>query len=199
MHDVKFRLVNPGLQPRRTKLEMPGWAGQPEPRTDGSQEYAWHCAPFTEGAQYGIEIFYPYANELHVSKKDGKLIFDGDFGPPPDDTDLMWPPFRSFGQDYYSYQLLLDLKVGKDWAVRTEPHPRFYTDPTDTVPLAVPESFCVPPLSVVARAVPPAETFCDPASSTVAVAVPPEKTTWVPPLTIAALAVPPENTFWTPP
>jgi hypothetical protein len=37
---------------------MPGWAGQPEPRTDGSQEYAWHCAPFTEGAQYGIEVFY---------------------------------------------------------------------------------------------------------------------------------------------
>jgi hypothetical protein len=67
MHEVKFRLVNPGLQPRRTKLEMPGWAGAPEPRTDGSQEYAWHCAPFTEGAQYGIEIFYPYSN--HVSKK----------------------------------------------------------------------------------------------------------------------------------
>ena len=50
----------------------------------------------------------------------------------------MWPPFRSFGQDYYTYQLLLDLKVEKDWAVRTEPHPRFYTDPTDTVPIAVP-------------------------------------------------------------
>ena len=50
----------------------------------------------------------------------------------------MWPPFRSFGQDYYTYQLLLDLKVGKEWAVRTEPHPRFYTDPTDTVPIAVP-------------------------------------------------------------
>jgi hypothetical protein len=138
MQDVKFRLANPKLAPRRTKLEMPGWAGQPEPRTDGSQEYAWHCAPFTEGAQYGIEVFYPYDNELHVSKKDGKLIFDGDFGPPPDDDDLMWPPFRSFGQDYYTYQLLLDLKVGKDWAVRTEPHPRFYTDPTDTVPIAVP-------------------------------------------------------------
>ena len=51
MQQVKIRLVNPGLAPRRTKLEMPGWAGQPEPRTDGSQEYAWHCAPFTEGAQ----------------------------------------------------------------------------------------------------------------------------------------------------
>jgi len=139
MQQVKYRLVNPRLAPRRTKLEMPGWAGQPEPRADGSQEFAWHCAPFTEGAQYGIEVLYPHDNELHVSRKSGKLVFDGDFGPRPHNSgDLMWPPFRSFGQDYYTYQLLLDLKVEKDWAVRTEPHPRFYTDPTDTVPIAVP-------------------------------------------------------------
>ena len=138
MQEVKFRLVNPELKPRRTKLEMPGWAGKPEPRADGSQEYAWHCAPFTEGAQYGIEIFYPYKNELCVSRRDGKIVFDGDFGPRPTDSDLMWPPFRTFGEDYYSHQLLLDLKVGKDWAVRTEPHPRFYTDTSGTVPIAVP-------------------------------------------------------------
>jgi hypothetical protein len=137
MHEIKFRLVNPGLRPRQTKIEMPGWAGKPEPRTDGSHEYAWHCAPFTEGAQYGIEIFYPYGNELHVSRKNGTLHFDGDFGPSPDD-DLQWPPFRSFGRDYYTHQLLLDLKVGPEWAIRTEPHPRFYTDTTGTVPIAVP-------------------------------------------------------------
>src|ERR1700691_3453886 len=96
MHEVKFRLAHPGLQPRRTKLEMPGWAGKPEPRTDGSQEYAWHCAPFTEGAQYGIEIFYPYKNELRVSKRDGEWIFDGEFGPEPE-SDLQWPPVRRLG------------------------------------------------------------------------------------------------------
>ena len=102
MHEIKFRLVNPGLRPRRTKLEMPGWAGKAEPRVDGSHEYAWHCMPFTEGAQYGIEIFYPYENELHVTNKDGSLVFDGNFGPPPPDSDLQWPPFRSFGRDYYT-------------------------------------------------------------------------------------------------
>jgi hypothetical protein len=137
MHEIKFRLVNPGLRPRKTKMEMPGWAGKPEPRTDGSHEYAWHCAPFTESAQYGIEVFYPYANELHVSRENGTLLFNGDFGPSPDD-DLQWPPFRSFGADYFTYQLLLDLKVGPEWAIRTEPHPRFYTDTTGTVPIAVP-------------------------------------------------------------
>ena len=137
MQTIKFRLANPGLRPRRTKLEMPGWAGQPEPRADGSHEHAWHCAPFTESAQYGIEVFYPYQNELHVSRKDGGLVFDGDFGPAPD-NDLQWPPFRSFGEDYYTYQLLLDLEGGEQWAGRTEPHPRFYTDRSDSVPVAVP-------------------------------------------------------------
>jgi hypothetical protein len=137
MHEVRYRLFDPRLAPRRTRLEMPGWAGQPEPRADGSHEQAWHCAPFSEGAQYGIEIFYPYDNELHVSRRAGALVFDGAFGPAPDE-DLVWPPFRSFGADFYSYQLLLDLKVGPDWAVRTEPHPRFYTDTSGTAPIAVP-------------------------------------------------------------
>jgi hypothetical protein len=57
---------------------------------------------------------------------------------PPVDPDMMWPPFRPFGEDFYSYQLSLDLQVPPGWAVRTEPHPRYYTDPTNTTPLAVP-------------------------------------------------------------
>lgn len=137
MHTVKYRLFEPRLNPRRTKLEMPGWAGQPEPRRDGSHEQVWHCAPFSEGAQYGIELFYPFDNELRVSRRNGQLVLDGDFGPDPG-TGLQWPPFRSFGTDYYTYQILIDLEVSGDFAVRTEPHPRFYTDPKEEVPIAVP-------------------------------------------------------------
>ena len=124
MRTVKMRYREPGLAPRRTKLEIPGWAGKPEPRTDGSHEYAWHRVPFSEAAQYGLEVFYPYDNELHVSIKDGHLVFDGDFGPAPDDG-RMWPPFRTFGEQFYTYQLLLDLKVKAGIAVKIEPHPRF--------------------------------------------------------------------------
>jgi len=116
---------------------MPGWAGKPEPRKDGSHEQVWHCMPFTEGAQYGIEIFYPFDNELRVTKRNGQVSLEGDFGPNPD-TGIQWPPFRAFGENYYTYQLLLDLHVTDDLAVRTEPHPRYYTDPKDEVPLAVP-------------------------------------------------------------
>src|ERR1700693_491518 len=108
MHIVKTRYHEPGLAPRRTKLEIPGWAGEREPRADGSMEQVWHCLPFSEGAPYGLEIFYLYANELRVSTRDGMLVFEGGFGPAPD-TDVTWPPFRSFGEKYYTYQILLDI------------------------------------------------------------------------------------------
>ena len=157
MQTVKFRLANPDLKPRRTKLEMPGWGGTPQPRADGSHEQVWHCMPFTEGAQYGIEVFYPHQNELRVTKENGRVKLDGDFGPPPSEG-LQWPPFRAFGDNYYTYQLLLDLDVGKGYGVRTEPHPRFYADATDTVPVAVPALLRTewwPMISFVVFKVPP--------------------------------------------
>ncbi len=137
MQTVKYRMHNPNLRPRRTRLEIPGWAGKPEPRADGSTEYAWHCLPFSEAAKAGIELFYPYENELRVSTRGGGLVFEGDFGPQPE-SGIQWPPFRSFGTAFYTYQILIDLKVEEGYALRTETHPRFYTDPTGTVPIAVP-------------------------------------------------------------
>jgi hypothetical protein len=137
MHTVKYRLFEPRLGPRRTKLEVPGWAGKREPRKDGSREYAWHCVPFSESARYGIELFYPFDNELHVTTRDGHLLLEGDFGPDPG-TGLQWPPFRNFGDQFYTYQILLDVKVEEGLAMRIEPHPRFYTDQSDTAPIAVP-------------------------------------------------------------
>ena len=137
MDKIKYRLNDPRLAPRRTKLEIPGWAGKREPRANGSREQVWHCVPFSEGAQYGIELFYPFDNELRVTKRDGHVVLEADWGPDPG-TGVNWPPFRSFGEAYYSYQLLLDLKVPTGMAIRTEPHPRFYTSPDDDVPLAVP-------------------------------------------------------------
>ena len=137
MRTVKLRYRESGLNPRRTKLEIPGWAGAREPRANNSTEQVWHCAPFSEGAQYGIEIFYPYAHEMTVTTPDGKLHLEGDFGPDPE-TGVQWPPFRNFGDRFYTYQLLLDVNPGEGYAIRTEPHPRFYSDTTDACPIAVP-------------------------------------------------------------
>lgn len=137
MRKLKFRIGGDDLRPRRTKLEIPGWAGQPERRADGSHEYAWHCVPFSEAATYGVEVFYPYQNELRVSTKNGRLSFDGDFGPPPE-PGRNWPPFRSFGEVYYTYQILLDLKPEPGFAIKVETHPSFYTDTTGAAPIAIP-------------------------------------------------------------
>jgi hypothetical protein len=118
-------------------MPVPGWGGEAQPRADGMHEQPWHCSPFSESARYGLEMLYPFEQELRVRKESGQVVLDADWGPPPDNG-LNWPPFRTFGEDYYSYQIVLDLKVDPGWAIRTEPHPRFYTDPTNSVPLAVP-------------------------------------------------------------
>jgi len=117
MQKIKYRLNDPRLAPRRTKLEIPGWAGKREPRANGSREQLWHCVPFSEGAQYGIELFYPYDNELHVSTRNGGLVLESDWGDPPDDG-VQWPPFRNFGDTFYTYQILLDFKVEQGMAIR---------------------------------------------------------------------------------
>ncbi len=127
---VKYRAVHPNLIPRRTRIEVPGWAGQPNPRADGSHEYPWHCIPFTEYARNGIELCYPYEAELRVTNEGDEPAFGG-----PDPANA---PFRRFGAQYYTLQLLADLKVPPEYAVKVETHPRFYTDTTGTVPIAVP-------------------------------------------------------------
>lgn len=136
MSVVKVRLHDPRLKPRRTRMAMPGWGGQTEPRADGSHEQPWHCIPFTEAATAGIELFYPYDDELHVSQRDGLPVFSHP-GQPDAPSDQP-APFRSFGAGYYTYQSSIDLKVEPGLAIKVETHPRFFTDRTGTVPIAVP-------------------------------------------------------------
>jgi hypothetical protein len=134
---LKYRMGGDNLRPRRARLEVPGWAGDPQRRADGSHEQPWHCVPFSEAAKYGIEVFYPYENELRVVRNESGLMLDGDFGPPPA-PGRSWPPFRNFGDDYYTYQILLDLKPEQGFAIKVETHPSFYTDTSGTAPIAVP-------------------------------------------------------------
>ncbi len=110
---VKYRLFEPRLMPRRTKMEVPGWAGKPDPRRDGSHEYGWHCMPFVEGAQYGIELFYPFDNELQVTQRDGHVVLEADWGPDPG-TGVNWPPFR----DVRRGLLFVSVAVGSEGAGR---------------------------------------------------------------------------------
>ena len=137
MPKMTFRQHGHRLAPRPITLPVPGWAGEAQPRADGSHEQPWHCTPFSESSRYGVEILYPFEEELRITRWRGKVRLEADWGAPPD-PDLMWPPFRPFGADYYSYQLCLDLALPPGWAVRFETHPRYFTDTTDSTPLAVP-------------------------------------------------------------
>lgn len=137
MPTVKYRLHGHRPAPQPIKLQIPGWSGAQQPRADGSHEQPWHCVPFSESAQYGVELLYPFEEELRVRTVRGRVRLEADWGEPAD-PDLIWPPFRPFGEHFYSYQLSLDLQVPPGWSVRAEPHPRYFTDPTNTTPLAVP-------------------------------------------------------------
>jgi hypothetical protein len=137
MPTLKYRLHGHRPPPRRIELQVPGWAGEAQPRAAGSHEQPWHCTPFSESARYGIEMLYPFEEELRVTTSRGRVRLQADWGEPAD-PDLMWPPFRAFGQGYYSYQISLDLEAPPGWAIRTEPHPSYFTDPNNTTPLAVP-------------------------------------------------------------
>ena len=120
---VKYRSYVDGYNLRRTRVETPGWGGQREPRKSGSMEQPWHCLPFSEAARYGIELFYPHAEEFRVSTIGGKLKLEGAAATAPEGFGGEWPPFRTFGDLYYTFQASLDLKVEDGFAIRTEPHP----------------------------------------------------------------------------
>jgi hypothetical protein len=137
MPTLRYRVHGDRPPPQAIDLPIPGWAGAPQPRADGSHEQPWHCTPFSENARYGVEVLYPFEEELRVTKRRGRVCLEADWGQPAD-PDMNWPPFRAFGEDYYSYQISLDLEAPSGWAIRTEPHPRYFTDATNTTPLAVP-------------------------------------------------------------
>ena len=134
---VKFRQMGNRPAPQLIRIVVPGWAGDKQPRVTGNHEQPWHCLPFSESARYGLELLYPFDIELRVQTVDGAVSLDANWGEPPEE-EPMWPPFRPFGAEYYSYQLSLDLAAPSGWAVRAEPHPRYFTDATHSTPLAVP-------------------------------------------------------------
>ena len=133
MKTVTYRPVGPALPPRQTLLPVPGWAGEAEPRATGSAEHPWQCTPFSESARYGVEVFFPFQSEMRVTKRGGELAVE-----PHAHADPALPPIVPAGGRFYLFPITLDLKPPPGWAMRTEPHPRFYTDQTGEVPIAIP-------------------------------------------------------------
>lgn len=137
--EVKYRTWFKGIGPRPIRLDIPGWAGDSHGHSDGDRPQPWHCPPFVDGSTYGLELIYPFDTECHVRMVDGEIRYEGDFteenkGCPG--TPL--PPFMSFAPGHFGMTSSLDIKVPTGYVLRLETHPRFYTDPTGTVPCALP-------------------------------------------------------------
>lgn len=143
---VKYRTWYNTDTPRPIKLQIPGWAGLDRSHENGSIPQPWHCPPFVDASTYGHELVYSYKSECLVKRKYGEIIFEGDFsaedwhlaedgsattGDRPKKTT---PPMMCFAPGHYGMSSGLDLEPPEGYVIRTEPHPRFYTDDTGTVP-----------------------------------------------------------------
>lgn len=138
--EIRYRTAHKGLPPQPIRIKMPGWGGSAAMKMEnGSEPQPWHCPPFVEGATYGLELVYHYETECHVINDKGDVRFEWDYGKEPggiagpDEFGLFAPKPAKF----YSFGTSVDLKAPPGFVLRTQPHPRFFTDDTGTVPLAV--------------------------------------------------------------
>lgn len=139
MIDVKWRTWGKGLPPKPIKLEIPGWAGDHKEHSNGCTPQPWHCVPFVEGSTYGLELIYPFDAETKVVTENDEVKFISAFTK----EECIWseeptPPFSNFAPGHYGHTSCLDLIIPEDHVIRLEPHPRFFTDRTGTVPIVVP-------------------------------------------------------------
>jgi hypothetical protein len=146
---VKYRTWHTGIPPRPIKLEIPGWSGKNRDHETGKEPQPWHCPPFVEGSIYGHELIYPFKSECRVKRINGELIFEGDFSKENwtigedgknvigDQPIRKSPPMMSFAPGHYGMSSAMDLEPPEGYVIRTEPHPRFFTDETGTVPCLI--------------------------------------------------------------
>lgn len=125
--EIKYRLGEeyPPHPPQQIKLELPGWSGENHKHCDGTRAQPWHCQPFVEGSTYGCELIYTMPEESRVTFENGEMQFSQ-------------PWMKLFAEGHYGYCGHIDVQVPDEYSLRLEPHPRYFTDTTGTVPLCVP-------------------------------------------------------------
>jgi Flp pilus assembly protein TadD len=138
--DVKYAAYGKAVPPRPIRVRAGTWAGSAQAMADGSQPQPWHCLPFVEGSVYGLELVYPFGTECHVVNDGGAVRFDFDHAREPGGG-LTGGEFITFNPKdrpkFYLFNTRLDVQAPPGHVVRTEPHPRFFTDDTGTVPVAL--------------------------------------------------------------
>jgi tetratricopeptide (TPR) repeat protein len=137
---IKFSTYQKALPPQPIRMKTEGWGGAAQKMVDGSVPQPWHCLPFVEGSTYGLELVYPYETECRVVNDGGDVRFDFDFASEPGGG-LTGGEFMKFAPEaatkYYLFNARMDLQPPPGYVLRTEPHPRYFTDDAGIVPLAL--------------------------------------------------------------
>ena len=137
---VEYGVTGHALPPRPIRLEVDGWGGPAsEKMVDGSNPQPWHCLPFIEGSTYGLELVYPHETECRIVN-DGTVRIEWDFASEPGQKltgfeFLLFSPVRA--SKYYLFNTRIDIEPPAGHVLRTEPHPRYFTDDAGTCPLAM--------------------------------------------------------------
>jgi len=137
---IKYATYSKATPPQPIRVKTPGWAGTPDKMEDGSPGQPWHCLPFVEASTYGLELIYPFETECQVVNDNGLVRIDWDFSKEPG-GDVTGAEFTTFhpkeASKHYLFTTRIDVQAPAGHVIRTEPHPRFFTDDTQTCPLAV--------------------------------------------------------------
>lgn len=136
---LKYRTSGKSLPPRPIRMKIPGWSGEPVKRKNGSEPQPWHCPPFVDASTYGLEFVYPYDSECQVINEGGKIRIEWNYAK-EEGVKLSGQEFGFFFPHpprFYLFSTGIDLQAPPGNVIRVGPHPRFFTDATDTVPAAV--------------------------------------------------------------
>ena len=138
--EVLYSNHSKALPPRPIRMAVPSWGGVAEKMEDGAHGQPWHCQPFSEASTYGLELVYPFETECQIVNENGAVRINWEFAREPG-VFLTGGEFRLFtpqrSAKFYLFNTRMDIQAPAGHVLRTEPHPRYFTDDTGTVPLAM--------------------------------------------------------------
>jgi hypothetical protein len=95
---------------------------------------------FARASTYGLELLYQYETPCHVVNDKGPLRFEWDWANEPGGglTGGEFVPFAPrLAPRFYLFNTRLDVQAPPGHVIRSAPHPRYFTDGSGTVPLAM--------------------------------------------------------------
>ncbi len=133
---VEYRNWLHGQPPKRTKLEIGGWAGENNWKTP----QPWHCKPYADASTYGLELIYTWQATATVTcDEKGMCKCEADWSKEiPEYLGKKWVPMACFAPWHFGYVAMVDIKTPTDHNLLVQPHPKVFSCRDGSTPVAVP-------------------------------------------------------------